>query len=80
MSVERMISFFHQIPSGSEVYIHSISICIAFKLFNLGQTFRVAFKQASHNKLGEIWPIPPDRARVTESGFVGLIAPCSNFL
>ena len=37
---------------------------IAFKLFNLGQTFQVAF----HNKLGEFWPIPPDRTGVTESG------------
>ena len=24
--------------------------------------------QASHNKLGEFWPIPSDRAGVTESG------------
>ena len=40
---------------------------IAFKLFNLGQMFWVAF-QVFHNKLGEFWPIPPDRAGVTESG------------
>ena len=32
--------FFHYIPSGSEVYIY-----IAFKLFNLIQTFWVAFHE-----------------------------------
>ena len=38
---------------------------IAFKLFNLGQLFLVAC-----HKLGEFWPIPPDRAGVTESGWL----------
>ena len=33
---------FHHIPSGSEVYIVVFG-SIAFKLFNLDQTFRVAF-------------------------------------
>ena len=41
-----------------------VFVSIAFKLFNLGQTFLVAF----HNKLDEFWPIPPDRAGVTELG------------
>ena len=47
---------------------------IAFQLFNLGQMFWVAFQQASHNKLGEFWPIPPDRAGVTESGLLAILA------
>ena len=39
---------------------------IAFKLFNLGQMFQIDFlPHASLNKLGEFWPIPPDRAGVT---------------
>ena len=57
--------FFHHIPSGSEVYIQLVFGSIAFKLFNLGKMFQVAF----HNKLGAFWPIPPDRAGVTESAF-----------
>ena len=65
--------FFHHIPSGSEVYRSSQLVfgSIAFKLFNvLG-----SLPQASHNKLGELWPIPPDRAGVTESGlFSSLLA------
>ena len=38
--------FFHRIPSESEVYILYTQLVfgsIAFKLFNLGQMFRVAF-------------------------------------
>ena len=38
---------------------------IAFKLFNSGQMFRVAFHKLSTS---EFEPIPPDRAGVTESG------------
>ena len=30
--------------------------------------------QASHNKLGEFWPISPDRDGVIESDFIGLLA------
>ena len=41
---------------------------IAFKLFNLGTNVLGSLPQASHNKLDELWPIPPDRAGVTESG------------
>ena len=41
---------------------------IAFKLFNLGQTFRVAFDKLPTINLGEFCPIPPDRTGVTESG------------
>jgi hypothetical protein len=58
--------FFHHIPSGSEMYMNQILIeCIAFKLFNLGQTFWVAF-----HKLPTIsWVnFGPDRAGVTELG------------
>jgi hypothetical protein len=29
---------------------------------------KAGLPQASHNKLGEFWPIPPDRAGITESG------------
>jgi hypothetical protein len=47
-------------------YTHLVFGSIAFKLFNLGQTFRVTFHKL---KLGEFWLIPPDRAGVTESGF-----------
>uniref|UniRef100_A0A8K9VFZ1 RING-type domain-containing protein n=1 Tax=Oncorhynchus mykiss TaxID=8022 RepID=A0A8K9VFZ1_ONCMY len=36
---------------------------ISFITFPLG-----SLPQASYNKLGEFWPIPPDRAGVTESG------------
>ena len=45
---------------------------MAFKLFNLGQKFwsnvSGSLPQASHNKLDELWPIPPERAGETESG------------
>jgi hypothetical protein len=41
---------------------------IAFKFFNLGQTFQVALHKLHHNMLGEFLPIPPDKADVTESG------------
>ena len=41
--------FFHHIPSGSEVYIQLVFGSIAFKLFNLGQKFQVAF-QKLHTK------------------------------
>ena len=30
--------------------------------------------QASHNKLGEFWQIPPDSAGVSESAFLGVLA------
>ena len=47
---------------------------IAFKLFNLGQTFRVAFHNLPTISWGsEFWPIPPDRAGVTESGLEALL-------
>ena len=36
--------------------------------FELGSNVSVSLPQASHNKLGDFWPIPPDRAGVTESG------------
>ena len=39
--------FFHHIPRGTEVYIHSVFGCIAFKLFNLGQMFWVDFHKQS---------------------------------
>ena len=37
---------------------------IAFKLFDFDSG---SLPQASHNNLGEFWPIPPDRAGVNES-------------
>ena len=53
-------------PVGKKfTYTQLVFGSIAFKLFNLGQTLH---PQASPNKLGEFWPIPPDRAGVTESG------------
>ena len=67
--VERMIYFsfisFIIFPVGQKfTYTQLVFGSIAFKLINLGQTFRVP----SPNKSGEFWPIPPDRAGVTESG------------
>ena len=60
--------FFITFPVGQKfTYTQLVFGSIAFKLFNLGQTFWVAFQQASHNNMGEFWPIPPDRAGVTES-------------
>ena len=57
--------FFHNFPVGQKfTYTQLVFGSIAFKLLNLGQTFWVA----SHNKLGEFWPIPPDRASLNESG------------
>ena len=47
-------------------YTQLVFSSIALELFNLGQMFRVAFP---NNKLSEFWPIPPDRAGVTESDF-----------
>ena len=45
---------------------------IAFKLFDFDSG---SLPQASHNKLGEFWPIPPDRAGVIESGlYASLLA------
>ena len=44
---------------------------IAFKLFNCGQNVSGSLPQASRKKLGECWPIPPERAGVTESGLSG---------
>ena len=41
---------------------------IAFKIFNIGRNILGRLPQASHNKLGEFCPIPPNRAGVTESG------------
>ena len=41
---------------------------IAFKLFNLGKNVLGSLPQASHNKLGEFWLIPLDRADVIKSG------------
>ena len=60
---------FFTFPVGQKfTYIQLLIGSIAFKLFNLVQMFRVAFiKLPSHNKLSEFWPIPPDRAGVTES-------------
>ena len=40
----------------------------AFKMVYLGSNVLGSLPQASHNKLGEFWPIPPDRAGVIESG------------
>ena len=52
-------------PVGQKfTYTQLVFGSIAFKLFNLGQMFWVAF-----HKLPTIsWAIPPDRAGVTESG------------
>ena len=49
----------------SEVYIHLSQI-------HLNSVFHNSWilQQASHNNLGEFWPIPPDRAGVTDSGLV----------
>ena len=41
---------------------------LAFKLFNLGQTFVGSLPQATPTKWGAFWPIRPDRAGVTEAG------------
>ena len=61
-------SSFITFPVGQKfTYTQLLFGSIAFKLFYLGQTFQVAY-QTSHSKLGEFWPIPPDRAGVTESG------------
>ena len=49
-------------PVGQKfTYIQLVFGSIAFKLF------KGTLPQASHNKLGEFWPIPPERAGVTES-------------
>ena len=59
--------YFITFPVGQKLtYTQFVFSSIAFKLFNLGQTFRVAFHKLPHSKLGEFWPIPPDRAGVTE--------------
>ena len=34
----------------------------------LGSNVLGSLPQFAHNTLGEFWPIPPDRAGVTESG------------
>lgn len=42
---------------------------IAFKLYDLGQMFWVSFhKLLTREALLELWPIPPDRTGLTESG------------
>lgn len=51
--------FFHLIPCGSEVCIHSVFSNMAFKVFNLSQIFVVAVCNLLHNKLLEILSIPP---------------------
>ena len=49
-------------PVGQKfTYTQLVFGSIAYTFFNLGQTFWVTF----HNKLGEFWPINPDRAGVT---------------
>ena len=64
----QLISFI-TFPVGQKfTYTQLVFGSIAFKLFNLGQTFRVAFHKLPTIRVGEFWPIPPDRASVTESG------------
>ena len=61
-----MIYYFITFPVGQKfTYTQLVFGSITFKLFNLGQMFRIAF-----HKLGEFWPIPPDRAGVTELGLL----------
>jgi hypothetical protein len=43
-------------------------IYFSFDLFHHIPNVSGSLPQASHNKFGEFWPIPPDRAGVTESG------------
>ena len=53
--------YFITFPVGQKfTYTQIVFGRIAFKLFNLGQTFRVAFQNL-------FWPIPSDIAGVTES-------------
>jgi hypothetical protein len=57
--------FFLTFPVGQTfTYTQLVFGSIAFKLFNVSGSL----PQASHKKFGEYWPIPPDRAGVTESG------------
>ena len=49
-------------------YTKIVFVSIAFKLFNLDQTFRVAFHKLPTKGWVNFGPIPPDRAGVTESG------------
>ena len=48
------------------IYTQLVFGSIANKLFE--SNVSASLPKASHNKLGEFWPIPPDRAGVTESG------------
>ena len=68
--VERMINF--------SFYLFCITFPVVQKFtytqlvfgniaFKLGPNVSGSLPQASHNKLGEFWPIPPDRAGVNES-------------
>ena len=60
--------FFHHIPRSQKfTYTQFVFGSIAIQLFNLGQMFWVAFHKLP-TIVGEFWPIPPDRAVVTESG------------
>jgi hypothetical protein len=58
-------SFFHTLKF---TYTQLVFGSIAFTFFKLGSTVLGSLPQASHNNMGEFWPIPPDRAGVTESG------------
>uniref|UniRef100_A0A8C8C8Z4 VOC domain-containing protein n=1 Tax=Oncorhynchus tshawytscha TaxID=74940 RepID=A0A8C8C8Z4_ONCTS len=52
---------------GEALYLVEAPGGYHFYLVDKDQPHNGSLPQASHNKLGEVWPIPPDRAGVTES-------------
>ena len=66
--ISAVISFITFPVDQKFTYTQLVFGSIAFKLFNLGQMFCVAFQKLPTLSWGEFWHIPPDRAGVTESG------------